>query len=236
MLHHRFLAAACLTFFMSVVAGCQAGGGLNSLRVQTSPNGSQKERALFDDLVPERAPDYRDYPTPEREYAASMPTVWQVTIEVVKSLGYPVVTADERTGIINTAELTRSFFGKKWRDKYTITLSSLGENQTRVLIKRILEEEDTLERRRYASGFSGSEVVGKEWARKQSNGQYESYILTDIENRLASPRAIPSQNSRAPVNPASQRFGSIPNRASLERGNLQPQKIRGMGRAIGAGR
>lgn len=186
----HFLTNVYLLIPLLVAAGCQGGGGMNLAMVHQKPVGAQKYRALFDDIVSERETDYRDIP-------ASYAVVWSAAVDVAKSLGNPILPVDERNGIITLSSLEhREILGRRWRDSYSfnVSLSQVDSGPTRVSVKRILEEEDTLERVRYGGGAVGRSPIGQQWNRKQTNGLWESYLLTAIQERVAAmqvPAAIP---------------------------------------------
>ena len=154
-------------------------GGPNVSRLDQFPSGPETIRALFDASVPERLADFR-------EYDAAYNRVWAATLKAVKTLGNPILNASRENGVITTDYLERRGFPatKPWRDRYQVSVSKLSDAKMRVTVKRIVEEQERLERMRGGAGITWREAAGLEWTKKQSNGNYEGYLLTAVEKAI----------------------------------------------------
>jgi hypothetical protein len=126
----------------------QPSGGPNITVLVEPPTGPETIRALFDASVPERNPDFR-------QYRASYDRTWAATVEALKTLPNPIISTNRESGTIVTDYLERRGFPaiKPWRDRYYITVSRISEAETRVTIRRIVEEQERLERVRSVAGI-----------------------------------------------------------------------------------
>ena len=172
----RNLLLCTLIVCFGSVTGCLGAGHFT--RVDEFPEGVQKDymtSAFLSSLELSNSV--------ETAYDAPYEKVWAAAKRVAERLdkigSRPIIGVDEKNGRIQNGNIgTASRLGVgtgAWRDQFLTEVTTISANQTKVTVQRKVVA--TILKRR----ASGSH---REWRSQKSNGQIESWVLTQIENEL----------------------------------------------------
>ncbi|MGH9461126.1 MAG: hypothetical protein ACRD1X_07900 [Vicinamibacteria bacterium] len=167
----------------ALIASSCATSGENT-RVETFPAGEQTN-ILIGGLMS----GLKDTNVVERVYQAPYEKVWAAVKRVAERFdkvgGRPLVAIDEKNGRVQNGNLTQDALiglgGGAWADQFVTEATAVSPSQTRVAVaRRVVQKESTT----LAGGRRG--VEGR-WKSQWSNGQIESWLLTQIEDELKAP-------------------------------------------------
>lgn len=104
-----------------------------------------------------------------RSYDADRALVAGIVESILPRLGNPIERSDRRAGVFRTGTIQRSHVAATWQDSYAIRVEDLGPGRTGVWVYREVH-------------ISRDGAVFNEGI---SSGHNESWIFTEIANRLA---------------------------------------------------
>lgn len=103
-----------------------------------------------------------------RIYDAGRPDVAKAVAEILPSLGNPIITSNQRSGIFATDFIQRQHPAARWRDSYVITVTEEGPDRVVVRVLRTV----------YISRD------GTTFNQGIPDGHNEKWILTQIGNKI----------------------------------------------------